>query len=139
MNNPDGNFDFAGIGFTLLSLDVGTISDGTLLGGSLSQPLGSVTFDNATGAISFSAAKSPAGVEDIAFAGNAIADDSGNVIGFTGTWQGVRVPIIVEELATVAAHRGRVEREKPALGITRPPFFDASGSWAAVADHAIFE
>ena len=39
MSNPDNNFDFAGAGFILLSLDIGTISSGSLSDASGSQPL----------------------------------------------------------------------------------------------------
>ena len=54
-----------------------------------------------TGAVSFDAAESPTiGARNIKFSGNVINDGSGNAIGFTGTWQGIRVPVIVEESAT---------------------------------------
>jgi hypothetical protein len=135
MSNPDNNFDFAGAGFILLSLDIGTISSGALSDGSSSQPLGNITFDDATGAISFDVAESPTiRVRNIRFSGNVINDDSGNAIGFTGTWQGVRVPIPVEESATAAAQSAPTKREEPALGVLPPPIFDVWGSWAAVVD-----
>jgi hypothetical protein len=136
MSNPDNNFDFAGAGFILLSLDVGTTSVGSLSDGSSSQPLGNITFDDATGAISFDVAESPTiGVRNITFSGNVINDDSGNAIGFTGTWQGVRVPVIIEESARAAAPSAPVKREGPALRVSPPPIFDdVGGSWAAVVD-----
>jgi hypothetical protein len=135
MSNPDNNFDFAGAGFILLSMDVGTTSVGTLSDGSRSQPLSKITFDDATGAISFDVAESPTiGVRNITFSGNVINDDSGNAIGFTGTWQGVRVPVIIEESATAAAQSAPAKREEPALGVLPPPIFDVGGSWAAVVD-----
>ena len=100
MSNPDNNFDFAGAGFVLLSLDIGTTSSGSLTDGSGFQPLSNITFDGTTGATSFAVAESPTiGVRNIKFSGNVINDGSGNAIGFTGTWQGIRVPVIVEEFS----------------------------------------
>jgi hypothetical protein len=118
----NNNFVFAGVGFTLLSLDTGTVNVGSLSDGSSIQPLSNVTFDGATGAISFYVPDSPtAGVNDITFSGNTISDDFGNAIGFTGTWAG-----------------WRVEREEPALRVhpprPGPPIFEVGGLWAGVID-----
>ena len=135
MSNPDNTFDFAGAGFILLGLDVGTISSGTLSDGSSSQQLSNITFNDATGAISFDVAESPTiRVRNIKFSGKVIDDDSGNAIGFTGTWQGVRVPIIREESATATAQSAPTKPKEPALGVVPPPIFDVGGSWAAVVD-----
>lgn len=135
MSNANNNFDFAGAGFILLSLDVGTTSVGTLSDGSSSQPLSNITFDDATGAISFHVAESPTiRVQNIRFSGNVINDDSGNAIGFTGTWQGVQMPVIIEESATAAAQSAPAKRKEPALGVFPPPIFDVGGFWAAVID-----
>jgi hypothetical protein len=135
MSNPDNNFDFAGAGFILLSLDIGTTSSGSLTDGSGFQPLSNITFDGTTGAVSFAVAESPTiGVRNIKFSGNVIDDGSGNAIGFTGTWQGVRVPVIIEESATAAAQSAPAKPEKPALRVFPPPIFDVGGSWAAVVD-----
>jgi hypothetical protein len=135
MSNPDNNFDFAGAGFILLSLDVGTTSVGELSDGSSSQPLSNITFDDATGAISFDVDESPTiGVRNITFSGNVISDDSGNAIGFTGTWQGFRAPVIFEESATASAQSAPAKREEPARGRFPRPIFDVEGSWAAVID-----
>ena len=134
MSNPDNNFDFAGAGFTLLSLDIGTTSSGSLTDGSGFQPLSNITFNDRTGAVSFGVAESPTiSVRNIKFGGNVISDGSGNAIGFTGTWQGLRVPVIVEESATADAQSAPAKREEPALGVV-PPFFNAQGLWAAVVD-----
>jgi hypothetical protein len=135
MSNPDNNFDFAGAGFILLSLDIGTTSSGSLTDGSGFQPLSNITFDGTTGAISFAVAESPTiGVRNIKFSGNVINDGSGNAIGFTGTWQGLRVPVIVEESATADAQSAPAKREEPAIGVAPPVFFDVQGLWAAVVD-----
>jgi hypothetical protein len=124
MSNPDNNFDFAGAGFILLSLDIGTISSGSLSDASGSQPLSNITFNSTTGATSFHVAESPTtGVRNINFSGNVINDDSGNAIGFTGTWEGTRLPIIRESDA----------RSAPAIGVIPTPF-EVKGLWAAVID-----
>lgn len=124
MSNPDNNFDFAGAGFILLSLDIGTISSGSLSDASGSQPLSNITFNSTTGATSFHVAESPTtGVRNINFSGNVINDGSGNAIGFTGTWEGTRLPIIRESDA----------RSAPAIGVIPTPF-EVEGLWAAVID-----
>jgi hypothetical protein len=132
MSNPDNSFYFAGVGFTQLNLTIGTTNYGTLSDGSNSQLLSNITFDDATGAVSFDVGESPTNVRSITFSGNVINDDSGYAIGFTGTWQGVRMPIIMEESAAAAAKSGPAIREEPALGIFPPPIYDVGGSWAAV-------
>jgi hypothetical protein len=55
----DNQFDFAGAGFILLNLDIGTISAGSLSDASGSQPLSNITFNSTTGATSFHVAESP--------------------------------------------------------------------------------
>jgi hypothetical protein len=121
MTNPINNrYDFAGVGFTLLDLDTGKISGGSLSDGTEFQPLSDVTFDNATGVISFRVAKSRiVGVHNISFTGNVIDDSAGNAIGFTGAWKGERIPIIAAPAA--------------AAGVP-PPVDVVEGFWAAVVD-----
>ena len=77
-----------------------------------------VTFNDATGVVSFRVATSrTAGVRNISFAGNVIDDSAGNVIVFTGTRKGERIPVIAE----------------PTAAITPPPDV-IEGLWAAVLD-----
>jgi hypothetical protein len=120
MTNPINNvYDFAGVGFTLLDLDTGKISGGSLSDGTEFRPLSDVTFNNATGVISFRVAKSrTVGVQNISFTGNVIDDSSGNAIGFTGAWKGERIPIVTA----------------PAAAAIVAPVDVVEGLWAAVVD-----
>ena len=125
MSNPDNNFDFAGAGFILLNL--GHRDDQFRVSGqaSGSQPLSNITFNSTTGATSFHVAESPTtGVRNINFSGNVINDNSGNAIGFTGTWEGTRLPIIPKSDARV---------HPTAIGVIPTPF-EVKGLWAAVID-----
>jgi hypothetical protein len=119
MTNPiDNQFDFAGVGFTVLDLDTGKIAGGSILDGTEFQPLTEVTFNDATGVVSFRVATSrTVGVRNISFTGNVIDDSAGNAIGFTGTWKGERIPVIAE----------------PTAAVTPPPDV-VEGLWAAVVD-----
>jgi hypothetical protein len=101
-----------------LDLDTGKISGGSLSDGTELQPLSDVTFNNATGVISFRVAKSrTGGVQNISFTGNVIDDSSGNPIGFTGAWKGERIPIVAAPVAAIV-----------------PPVDVVEGLWAAVVD-----
>lgn len=113
----------------MLNLDVGAINRGSLANQSFTQPLSDISFDNATGAISFAVAESPELVRDIQFTGNAITDGSGLAIGFAGTWKGERV--IVVRTAAGAEHTNRPGKEE-ALPGPPPTSLAVQGYWSAV-------
>ena len=125
--NPDTSYYFAGLGFTVLNLDIGRINQGSLANQSFTQPLSDISFDNATGAISFAVAESPELVRDIQFTGNAITDSSESAIGFAGTWKGERVIIIRTAAGAEHTNHPRME-EAP------PTSLAVQGYWSAVVD-----
>lgn len=129
ITNPDTSYYFAGLGFTVLNLSIGDRNAGSLVNQSLTQNLSDISFDNATGAISFAVAESPELVRDIQFTGNAITDDSGSAIGFAGTWKGERVTII--RSATGAEHANG-PRQEEALPGPLTPGLAVQGYWSAV-------
>jgi hypothetical protein len=115
---------FAGLGFIGLRF----FQDGSQYVGNLDYEDGFIeisggTYTDATGLVTFSAAKSPAGVVDVNFTGNVILDLSGNVTAIAGTWSGEKVLPLSN--APPAAHA-----EPP---IPRPPtpIQQANGAWTA--------
>jgi hypothetical protein len=113
---------FAGLGFIGLRF----FQDGSQYVGNLDYEDGSIeisggTYTDTTGVVTFSAAKSPAGVVDVNFIGNVILDLSGNVTAIAGTWTGEKV-LPLSNAPAVA--------EPP---IPRPPnpIRQANGAWAA--------
>jgi len=102
--NAFSNYYFAGLGFTQLNVDTGTIKSGTLLNQTFSQLLSNITYDNTTGKISFGVAESPINIRAISCTGNAMTDPSGTtVVGFSGTWTGERVIVVKGAEAAHAA------------------------------------
>jgi hypothetical protein len=139
INNPTAQYYFAGLGFTMLDLDIRDgplISIGSITNQSLTQPLRDISFNGATGTISFAVAESPEQVRDILFTGNAITDGTGFVTGFTGTWEGERVIVIRTQntaeavLAVSAAQTSG--REEAALPGRPPSGLAVQGSWVAI-------
>jgi len=126
MSNPDGPYDFAGAGFVLLSLDIGNISTGSLSDGTRSQPLSHLTYNGATGAISFQVATSQTeNARNLSFTGTAIKDTSGNAIGFTGSWSGERT--------SISDPNTKAEVRLPGgIGANR-----VEGPWAAVVERNV--
>ena len=130
MGEPNGNYRFAGVGFTGLSLDFGT-TNSQLKKQASSQPLNNLTYDGATGRLSFQVTESPANVKGISFTGNIINDVSGNLAGLAGTWKGERA--LVVEGATRTAERAPGAHQQSALRATPPPSgLTVEGSWAAI-------
>jgi hypothetical protein len=127
MSNPTGTYYFAGLGFSAFSLDIPGppfINHGSLSDQSFTQPCDDVSYDSATGQLSFVVAESPELVRDILFTGNVIIDGSGNAVGFSGTWKGDRVIVIKTEGA--------------ALPLQPPPSdLTVEGYWAAVSSPQI--
>jgi len=131
INNPTADYNFAGLGFTALGLDVrdpSAINQGTITNQSFSQQLSDISFNNSTGAISFAVALSPELVRNIQFTGTAITDSSGEyVVGFAGTWTGQRIVVIRQ-----AAERKGAAHKEAAFPI-QPPVSSLSveGYWSA--------
>lgn len=124
--NAFANYYFAGLGFTQLDVDTGTIKSGTLLNQTFSQLLTNVSYDNTTGKISFGVAESPTNVRGISFAGNAMTDASGTtVVGFSGTWTGERAVVVKGPEAAHAA------KHAPAAGPGVPNGLTVQGYWSA--------
>jgi hypothetical protein len=128
-NNPTAQYYFSGVGFTMLDLDVRdypNVSLGSITNQSLTQSLRDISFNNATGTISFAVAESPERVRNIVFTGSAIPDGSGFAIGFTGTWEGERVLVFGPE------------NEEPALPGTPPVRgLTVQGYWSAALANQI--
>jgi hypothetical protein len=121
MSNPTNWYYFAGLGFTAFYLDIpgpGNINQGSLSNQSFTQPCSDISYDSATGQISFAVAESPELVRDILFTGNVISDGTGSDAGFSGTWKGDRVIVI--------------RNEGTALPVQPPPSLTVEGYWAAV-------
>jgi hypothetical protein len=118
------NCYFAGLGFSSLFLNLGQTSTGQLsaAGSTAPVPLSQVSYDAATGGISFHAAHGGWNVTNITFTGSVIGDGAGNVAGLEGTWKGTWIPVIEDRAAKTA---------KPLPGIPLP-FPSATGGWAAV-------
>jgi hypothetical protein len=133
-NNPTAQYYFAGLGFTMLGLDVRNspnISFGSLTNQSFTQSLGDISFESATGTISFTVAASPEQVRDIVFTGNAITDSSGFVVGFSGTWKGERVIV-------VKAARAQSPRKQANLFVPPPiSSLTVEGYWSAALANQI--
>ena len=132
INNPTADYNFAGLGFTALSLDVrdpSNINQGAITNQSFTQQLSNISFNNSTGAISFAVALSPERVRNIQFTGTAITDSSGFVVGFTGTWTGQRIVVI----RSAQAARREGTADKGAAFQIQPPINSLSveGFWAA--------
>ena len=75
INNPTADYNFAGLRFTALSLDVrdpSNINQRAITNQSFTQQLSNISFDNLTGAISFAVALCPELVRDIQFTGTAV-------------------------------------------------------------------
>jgi len=133
INNPTADYNFAGLGFTALSLDVrdpSHINQGAITNQSFTQQLSNISFNNSTGAISFAVAQSPELVRNIQFTGTAFTDSSGQyVVGFTGTWTGQRI------LLNRSAHAARREgtAHKGAAFQIQPPnnSLNVEGYWSA--------
>jgi hypothetical protein len=88
MSNPSCDYLFAGLGFTGLH----RLENGGQYSGSLDQEGGStaisgVTYTDATGVVTFSAAESPAGVNELNFTGNIILNST-KVTAIVGMWTG---------------------------------------------------
>jgi hypothetical protein len=98
MTNVSGSFYFAGLGFTTLDVNLvtGGISNGQLSNQSFSQPCSDISYDSATGQVSFAVAESQELVRNILFTGNVI-NDGGEPVGLSGTWKGDRVIVIRTE------------------------------------------
>jgi hypothetical protein len=120
----DGTFYFAGLGFTTLQLFLpapgGIGASAYLSNQSFSQHGSDISYDSATGQLSFAVAENPGLVRDILFTGHVITDGSG-AVGFSGTWTG--------RLVTVT-------RTEEAARPVRPPpgVLPAEGLWAAVLE-----
>jgi hypothetical protein len=125
--NAFASYYFAGLGFTQLNVDTGTIKSGTLLDQTFSQLLTNISYDNTTGKISFAVAESPINIRAISFVGNAITDASGTtVVGFSGTWTGERVVVVKGAEAAQGAKRA------PTVVPGGPPSgLNVEGYWSA--------
>jgi hypothetical protein len=130
------NCYFAGVGFSSLFLNLGEISTGVLsVADSPAETveLDQISYDAATGDISFHAAHGAWSVTNVTFTGNVIGDGAGNIAGLEGTWKGTWIPVISHQ----AAHTARAPRaRRPPGGIGVLP--SATGPWAAVA-HGVME
>jgi hypothetical protein len=123
------NCYFAGVGFSSLFLNLGQTSTGNLSVADPTAapvPLSQISYDPATGGISFHAAHGGWNVTNVTFTGSVIGDGAGNVAGLEGTWKGTWIPVILDRAAEKA--RGR-----PIPGGGLLPFPSATGPWAAVA------
>jgi hypothetical protein len=131
MSNPSGDYEFAGLGFTGLRLQ----PEGSQYIANLSYAQGgstatsAATYTDATGAVTFSAGESPAGVTDLNFTGNIILDLTGNVTAIAGTWTGRSILKVFPGPAAPAASA----QAAPAIQRIGPigPILQAHGSWAA--------
>jgi hypothetical protein len=134
MSNPSGDYAFAGLGFTGLRF----FQDGSKYIGYLyygqgsSTAISNATYTDATGAVTFSASESPAGIVDLSFTGNIILDPSGNVIAIAGPWTG-RSILKVAPVAAAPAASALAEPAAQRIGPIGPiiPILQAHGMWAA--------
>ena len=129
MNSLADKYAFSGVGFTDL-FTTGTGSSGSVSNQSItqpgntsfSQPLSNLTFDSATGAISFSVPESPANIRNVSFVGTVTNAVSGILTGMTGTWTGESVLVVEESERTTEQSRR----------VNRPPIGTATkGIWVA--------
>ena len=147
--NPIGDYTFSGLGFTFLRF----LLDGSQYFGYLYYGEGSyiaisgATFTNTTGAVTFSAEESPAGVRSLYFTGSVITDQTGNVTGIVGSWTGISFialpPEATAKAATPAPVAAAAKAATPApVAATRRatvsaesairfPIVTAYGNWAA--------
>jgi hypothetical protein len=93
--------------------------------------LADISYDNATGKISFAVPDSQEQIRDITFTGNVINDDTGLSVGISGTWTCERVPVI---RTAHDVERSKSVHKEPAFGAPPGSSSTVQGYWSAVLD-----